>query len=98
MKQYQTKKEKEKFNIYFNKKQTKNLTNFINKYYLTSSQLRKLVTSDWVIWEERYFNNDAPTKVISKLKIYGKYYIIESRQWLGDKGMKFIFVNNIRRG
>lgn len=98
MKKYQTKKEKDRFKIMFDRKQTRNLTNFISKYYLTSEQMRKLVTSDWVIWEERYINNDAPTKVVTKLKIYGKYYIIESRQWLDDKGMNFIFVNNIKRG
>lgn len=95
MLQYQSKKDKKKFNKMFYTKQTKNLTNFINKYYLTYDQNRKLITSDWVIWEERHIKNDAPTKVTTYLKIYGKYYVIHSKQWVNDSGYHIMFIDRM---
>lgn len=91
----QSGKDKKRFNKMFDTKQTRNLTEFFRKYYLTYEQNRKLITSDWVVWEERHIYNDAPTKVTTYLKIYGKYYVIHSKQWVNDSGYHISFYDRL---
>lgn len=98
MKKTQTKREKSKFNYLLKHKKVKNLTIFFNTYFLTKSQLEKLIKSDFVFREERLLFNDKPTKVFTYLKICGKYYVIKSKQWIDDNdGIHFLFLSGVDR-